>query len=264
MESADAPVSPPTSPVKLPRDGSISIVLDWDDTLLPTTQLTDNYGDYITGGAPLPAHIVEELSALEDIAVEFLDEVAACGEATVITNAMNGSPPFHALLRLRAWLHPTGSHSGFEPACTGWVTLSGRLFVSWPTHPVTLCVLFSSLSLRVALPCASQIPRVLQALSRHNIDVTYAREQHGNVGDAEEWKMTAFSTLVRRLVALEGCRVRLVCGGFLAEAIYIAHRFTKPLSLRTWCRLAIRCSSGMRRTSQRRSTLPPPSRLVRL
>eukprot|EP01048_Picozoa_sp_COSAG05_P001312 COSAG05_NODE_43_length_25931_cov_49.314636_25_plen_162_part_00 len=150
MESADAPVSPPTSPVKLPRDGSISIVLDWDDTLLPTTQLTDNYGDYITGGAPLPAHIVEELSALEDIAVEFLDEVAACGEATVITNAMNGSPPFHALvrlrarpppkspsprtlLRLRAWLHPSGSHSGFEPACTGWVTLSGRLFVSWPS-----------------------------------------------------------------------------------------------------------------------------------
>lgn len=106
MESADAPVSPPTSPVKLPRDGSISIVLDWDDTLLPTTQLTDNYGDYITGGAPLPAHIVEELSALEDIAVEFLDEVAACGEATVITNAMNGSPPFHALLRLRAWPPP--------------------------------------------------------------------------------------------------------------------------------------------------------------
>ena len=83
----------------MPRDGSISIVLDWDDAATDDTAQR-NQGDYITGGAPLPAHIVEELSALEDIAVEFLGVVAACGEATVITNAMNG-----------------------------WVTLSGRLFV---------------------------------------------------------------------------------------------------------------------------------------
>ena len=139
-------------------------MLDWDDTLLPTTQLTDNYGDYITGGAPLPAHIVEELSALEDIAVEFLGVVAACGEATVITNAMNG-----------------------------WVTLSGRLFVR-PVHIVSPTAATERFCFAL---CHWQIPRVLQALSRHGIDVTYAREQHGNVGDAEEWKMTAFSTRVR-------------------------------------------------------------------
>jgi hypothetical protein len=84
-------VSPPTSPIKLPHGGSVQIVLDWDDTLLPTTQLTDNYGDYITGGAPLPAQVVRELSALEDIAVKFLDQVVQCGEVTVITNAMNGA-----------------------------------------------------------------------------------------------------------------------------------------------------------------------------
>ena len=82
--------SPPTSPVKLPFEGTQSIVLDWDDTLLPTTQLTDNFGDYITGGAALPPRIVAELSNLQDDAVRFLDEVALCGGATVITNAMQG------------------------------------------------------------------------------------------------------------------------------------------------------------------------------
>ena len=40
--------SPPTSPVKLPFESVTNIALDWDDTLLPTTQLTDNFGDYIT------------------------------------------------------------------------------------------------------------------------------------------------------------------------------------------------------------------------
>jgi hypothetical protein len=29
------------------------------------------------------------------------------------------------------------------------------------------------------------------------MEVMYAREKHGNTGDAEEWKMTAFSSLVR-------------------------------------------------------------------
>lgn len=87
MEGA---ASPPTSPVKLPFEGTQSIVLDWDDTLLPTTQLTDNFGDYITGGAALPPRIVAELSDLQDDAVRFLDEVALCGGATVITNAMQG------------------------------------------------------------------------------------------------------------------------------------------------------------------------------
>ncbi len=85
--------SPPTSPVKLPFESTQSIVLDWDDTLLPTTQLTDNFGDYITGGAALPPRIVAELSHLQDDAVRFLDEVALCGGATVITNAMQGACP---------------------------------------------------------------------------------------------------------------------------------------------------------------------------
>ena len=58
-------------------------------------------------------------------------------------------------------------------AMNGWVTLSGRLFV----------------------------PRVLEALERHGIEVMYAREKHGNTGDAEEWKMTAFASLVRRPAA---------------------------------------------------------------
>jgi hypothetical protein len=73
----------------------------------------------------------------------------------------------------------------------GWVTLSGRLFVS---QLARVCFRRAILLLTDLL---SQIPRVLQALSRHGIDVTYAREQHGNIGDAEDWKMTAFSTLVR-------------------------------------------------------------------
>eukprot|EP01045_Picozoa_sp_COSAG04_P013485 COSAG04_NODE_959_length_9164_cov_3.981798_5_plen_227_part_00 len=133
--------SPPVSPVKLPCEANSLIVLDWDDTLLPTTQLTDNYGDYITGGATLPPRIVAELATLQDVVVRFLDQVVLCGSTTVITNAMNG-----------------------------WVTLSGRLFV----------------------------PRVLEALERHGIEVMYAREKHGNTGDAEEWKMTAFASLVRR------------------------------------------------------------------
>jgi hypothetical protein len=83
--------SPPTSPVKLPFESVTNIALDWDDTLLPTTQLTDNFGDYITGGAALPPRIVAELSHLQDDAVRFLDEVALCGGATVITNAMQGA-----------------------------------------------------------------------------------------------------------------------------------------------------------------------------
>ena len=136
--------SPPVSPVKLPCEANSLIVLDWDDTLLPTTQLTDNYGDYITGGATLPPRIVAELATLQDVVVRFLDQVVLCGSTTVITNAMNG-----------------------------WVTLSGRLFV----------------------------PRVLEALERHGIEVMYAREKHGNTGDAEEWKMTAFASLVRRPAA---------------------------------------------------------------
>lgn len=38
---------------------------------------------------------------------------------------------------------------------------------------------------------------MLEALERHGMEVMYAREKHGNTGDAEEWKMTAFSSLVR-------------------------------------------------------------------
>ena len=38
---------------------------------------------------------------------------------------------------------------------------------------------------------------MLEALDRHGMEVMYAREKHGNTGDAEEWKMTAFSSLVR-------------------------------------------------------------------
>jgi hypothetical protein len=44
-----------------------------------------------------------------------------------------------------------------------------------------------------------QVPRVLEALDRHGMEVMYARDKHGNTGDAEEWKMTAFSSLVRTL-----------------------------------------------------------------
>jgi hypothetical protein len=88
----EGPISPPTSPAKdATESGRNLIVIDWDDTILPTTQLTDHYGDYITGGAPLPAHVSEQLAALEDTAVAFLDEIASCGDATVITNAMNGT-----------------------------------------------------------------------------------------------------------------------------------------------------------------------------
>ena len=38
---------------------------------------------------------------------------------------------------------------------------------------------------------------MLEALDRHGMEVMYAREKHGNTGDAEEWKKTAFSSLVR-------------------------------------------------------------------
>jgi hypothetical protein len=68
------------------------IVLDWDDTLLPTTQLTDNYGEYITGGAELPAHVVADLEVLQDTVCRFIAEANAIGHVSVITNAMNGPP----------------------------------------------------------------------------------------------------------------------------------------------------------------------------
>ena len=74
--------SPPTSPVKLPFESTANIVLDWDDTLLPTTQLTDNFGDYITGGAALPPRIVAELSHLQDD--------AACSPQMVWVFALTG------------------------------------------------------------------------------------------------------------------------------------------------------------------------------
>ena len=66
------------------------IVLDWDDTLLPTTQLTDHYGDFITGGAELPQEVHEQLAVLQATAINFLAEAASIGHVTVITNAMNG------------------------------------------------------------------------------------------------------------------------------------------------------------------------------
>eukprot|EP01051_Picozoa_sp_SAG22_P004559 SAG22_NODE_247_length_13918_cov_7.885375_3_plen_224_part_00 len=117
-------------------------MLDWDDTLLPTTQLTDNYGDFITGGAALPKQVVDQLAALQATTINFLAECTALGHVTVITNAMNG-----------------------------WVNLSGRLFV----------------------------PDVLQTLHDHGIEVIYAREKHGDLGDAEEWKMSAFAGLVESM-----------------------------------------------------------------
>ena len=45
---AGLPVSPPSSPTT-DVQGQLKIVFDWDDTLLPTTQLADNYSDTITG-----------------------------------------------------------------------------------------------------------------------------------------------------------------------------------------------------------------------
>ena len=67
------------------------IILDWDDTLLPTTQLTDHYGDFITGGAALPPEVKEQLAVLQDRAIKFLGECTAIGHVTVLTNAMNGA-----------------------------------------------------------------------------------------------------------------------------------------------------------------------------
>lgn len=47
------PVSPPSSPTT-DSPGILKMVFDWDDTLLPTTQLADNYADTITGAFPSP------------------------------------------------------------------------------------------------------------------------------------------------------------------------------------------------------------------
>ena len=99
MERDSAPVSPPSSPM-MGRLTLSKIVLDWDDTLLPTTQLADNYADTITGNARLPREVSEQLAALEAVAVKFLTEATALGHVTVITNARNG-----------------------------WVSHSGRLFI---------------------------------------------------------------------------------------------------------------------------------------
>jgi hypothetical protein len=87
----DQPVSPPASPAKLARDGICPIiVLDWDDTVLPTTHLTDRYSEYISGSASLPDTAAKELAALEEVIIGFLEEVLRYGKATIITNAMTG------------------------------------------------------------------------------------------------------------------------------------------------------------------------------
>jgi hypothetical protein len=138
MERDSAPVSPPSSPM-MGRLTLSKIVLDWDDTLLPTTQLADNYADTITGNARLPREVSEQLAALEAVAVKFLTEATALGHVTVITNARNG-----------------------------WVSHSGRLF----------------------------IPKVLETLQSFGIEVIYARDKHGDVENADTWKMNAFCDLV--------------------------------------------------------------------
>ena len=45
------------------------------------------------------------------------------------------------------------------------------------------------------------VPRVLETLQSYGIEVIYAREKHGELGDAEEWKMHAFVELVEAMSA---------------------------------------------------------------
>eukprot|EP01052_Picozoa_sp_SAG31_P009390 SAG31_NODE_491_length_14923_cov_12.905221_9_plen_274_part_00 len=176
------------------------IVLDWDDTLLPTTQLTDNYGAFITGNAALPKEVVEQLAVLQATGVKFLKECTQLGHVTVITNAMNGphlTVSYESLQntspmnQLGARHHvPTDSSfhksrlSSFSClsscasvtllfAVAGWVNLSGRLF----------------------------IPQVLDTLQSCGIEIIYARENCADSGDAEEWKMDAFVSLVESMSA---------------------------------------------------------------
>eukprot|EP01052_Picozoa_sp_SAG31_P065587 SAG31_NODE_24413_length_482_cov_0.537859_1_plen_123_part_00 len=113
----DQPVSPPSSPTT-DRQGQLKIVFDWDDTLLPTTQLADNYADTITGvlalppisaprhatepqlmrrvlrstgSAQLPQAVIEELVALQTAAIALLVEAVTIAQVTIVTNARPGT-----------------------------------------------------------------------------------------------------------------------------------------------------------------------------
>lgn len=83
------PVSPPSSPTT-DSPGILKMVFDWDDTLLPTTQLADNYADTITGVARLPAAVTDELVALQQAAVKLLVEAVTIADVTIVTNARPG------------------------------------------------------------------------------------------------------------------------------------------------------------------------------
>lgn len=81
------------------------------------------------------------------------------------------------------------------------------------------------------------IPRVLETLKSSGIEVIYAREKHGDLGDAEEWKMNAFVSLVESMAGeIPPERMHLVSIGdsvFERNAAHFAGQAHSTASIKT-------------------------------
>lgn len=74
------------------------ILLDWDDTLCPSTYCMKTHKLGVM--EPLPEHLVAEMSALEDIIINIIDEACEIGCVVIVTNAEEGWIELSA----KAWL----------------------------------------------------------------------------------------------------------------------------------------------------------------
>jgi len=95
--ASDLAYSPPVSPPAVELDDGATIaararnliLLDYDDTLLASTWLTEQ-GQRVDDTCELPDSLVAEMRALEDDVVAFLSEAQSRGHVVVVTNAETG------------------------------------------------------------------------------------------------------------------------------------------------------------------------------
>lgn len=74
---------------KCESDSDTIILLDWDDTLLPSTMLT-SLGYRVDEKTALPAELAADLKGLEEDVVRLLDTCQQHGTVVIVTNAETG------------------------------------------------------------------------------------------------------------------------------------------------------------------------------
>ena len=156
---------PPQEVVHCPDRSSLVILVDWDDTLFPTSELLAKalLLDSTTQDQPrLPPGIAEQVQQLEQSVLDFLVAANTRGTLVIVTNAARGW--------IDVRLHPR------IPTTTARVRETN----------LTDCVCFQTLT-------EWAMPRVGLYMARQHITVRYARECVGsNPHDVETWKQATF------------------------------------------------------------------------